>query len=75
MEASLQQMKANDPNLQEVNLNNIKVRPYRYLLASPGITGLAGERRLPALTLPFSPFKSLTSHRVTQSKDMGLREE
>jgi hypothetical protein len=29
VEASLQQMKANDPSLQEVNLNNIKVCPFQ----------------------------------------------
>lgn len=33
VEASLQQMKANDPSLQEVNLNNIKVRHFQCLLA------------------------------------------
>lgn len=30
VELSLQQMKANDPGLQDVNLNNIKVLRYDY---------------------------------------------
>lgn len=78
MEASLQQMKANDPSLQEVNLNNIKVRHYPYPLAYPGITELVRDRRLPALTLAFSSSKSLTSDRITNNritKEMGLQEE